>query len=60
MSSSEGDEQKTKYEFKDKLGPDPLIPHPTAEASHEEVDAFVRHILGLTKDRETDSTMTKS
>jgi hypothetical protein len=59
MSSSEGDEQGTKYEFKDKFGA-PLALHPPAEASQFEVDAFVRHILGLTKDRETDSTTTKS
>jgi hypothetical protein len=53
MSSSEDDEQGTRYEFKGKFGKNPPISHPIAEASHEEVDAFVKHILGLTKDRET-------
>ena len=60
MSSSEGDEQGTKYEFKGKFGANPLAPHPIREASHEEMDAFVKQTLGLTKSRETDSTATKS
>lgn len=60
MSSSEDDEQGTKYEFEGEFGAKPLTSRPIREASHEEVDAFVRHILSLTKNRETDSTTAKS
>ncbi|MGD0146677.1 MAG: hypothetical protein ABSB53_07495 [Nitrososphaerales archaeon] len=60
MSSSEDDEQKSKYEFKGKFGANPLAPRPIQEASYEDADALVRQILGLTKSRETDSTATKS
>ncbi|MGD0395909.1 MAG: hypothetical protein ABSB26_03255 [Nitrososphaerales archaeon] len=60
MSSSEGDEQGPKYEFKGKFAANPPASHPILEASHEEVDAFVREILGLTKPRDTDSTAMKS
>lgn len=59
MSSPEDSEQGTKYEFKGEFG-EPLALHPPAEVTQFEVDAFVRHILGLTKDREMDSTTTKS
>ncbi|MGD0145330.1 MAG: hypothetical protein ABSB53_00545 [Nitrososphaerales archaeon] len=60
MSSSENDEQGTKYKFKGKFGANQITPHPVAEASYEAVDAFVKQILGLTKNGETDSTATKS
>jgi hypothetical protein len=52
MSSSEGDESKAKYEFKGRFGATPSVARPIAEASHEEIDAFVKEILGLTKQRE--------
>ena len=52
MSSLEGDEPRAKYQFKGKFGPAPKVSPPLAEASHEEVDAFVKGILGLTKEKE--------
>lgn len=51
MSSLEGDEPKVKFEFKGKFGASPSAPLPAEEASHEEVDAFVKSILGLTKEK---------
>ena len=60
MSSSEDDEQRTRYEFKGRFGAIELAPHPTEEASHFEVDAFVRDILGLTKSQGTEPTEIES
>jgi hypothetical protein len=51
MSSLEGDEPKVRYEFKGKFGAAPSAPLPIEEASHEEIDAFVKNILGLTKEK---------
>lgn len=51
MSSLEGDEPKAKFNFKGKFGAPPSIPLPVEEASHEEIDAFVKSILGLTKEK---------
>jgi hypothetical protein len=52
MSSLEGDQPIAKWEFKGKFGQAPSASPPIAEASHEEIDAFVRHILGLVKEKE--------
>lgn len=60
MSSSEDDEQGTKYKFKGKFGANQISSGPVAEASHEVVDAFVKQILGLTKDKGTESTEIES
>jgi hypothetical protein len=44
---AEGSAQQVRYEFKGRYGAAvPSIPLPT-EASHDEVDAFVKQILGL-------------
>jgi hypothetical protein len=51
MSSLEGGEPQAKYEFKGKFGAAPSAPSPVEEASHEEIDAFVKNILGLTKEK---------
>ena len=51
MSSLEGDEPKVRFEFKGKFGAAPSTPMPDEEASHEEIDAFVKSILGLTKEK---------
>jgi hypothetical protein len=51
MSSLEGDEPKARFEFKGKFGAAPSASMPVEEASHEEVDAFVKSILGLTKEK---------
>ncbi len=48
----EGDEPRAKYEFKGKFGAAPKVSQPIEEASHEEIDAFVKSILGLTKEKE--------
>ncbi|MGD1055417.1 MAG: hypothetical protein ABR867_04980 [Nitrososphaerales archaeon] len=60
MSSSEDDEQGTKYRFKGKFGEVALTSHAIVEASQFDVDTFIRDILGLTKNKETKSTETKS
>ena len=60
MSASDGDEQKTRYEFKGKFGAIPPASHSAAEASSFEVDAFVKDILGLTKNKGTESTATEA
>lgn len=51
MSSPEGDEPTVKFEFKGKFGSAPTAPLPVEEASHEDIDAFVKHILGLNKEQ---------
>ncbi len=51
MSSLEGGDPKTKYQFKGKFGPPPKANAPVVEASKEEIDAFVQAILGLTKSK---------
>jgi hypothetical protein len=51
MSSLEGDGPKAKFEFKGKFGAPLSAPLPVEEASHEDVDAFVKSILGLTKEK---------
>jgi hypothetical protein len=60
MSSPEGDERKTKYEFKGKFGATPSASHPIVGVSQFDVDAFVRHVLGLTKNKGTESTTAES
>ncbi|MGD0318911.1 MAG: hypothetical protein ABSB56_04375 [Nitrososphaerales archaeon] len=52
MASLEGDEPKAKYEFRGRFGGAPRVSQPVVEVSHEEIDAFVKSILGLTKDTE--------
>ena len=52
MSSLEGDGPKAKYEFKGRFGAVSSASPSIAEASHEEIDAFVKSILGLTKEKE--------
>gem|GEM_PF-355289 len=52
MSSLEGDEPKAKYEFRGKFGGAPRASQPVVEVSHEEIDTFVKSILGLTKNTE--------
>jgi hypothetical protein len=52
MSSLEGDGPKVKWEFKGRFGASPSASPPIAEASHEEIDAFVKNILGLVKEKE--------
>lgn len=52
MSSLEGDKPIAKWEFKGRFGEAPSASTPIVEASHEEIDAFVKHILGLVKEKE--------
>jgi hypothetical protein len=52
MSSLEGDEPKAKYEFKGKFGAPMSASPPIVEASHEEIDVFVKNILGLVREKE--------
>jgi len=60
MSSLEGEAPKSsatlalplKYEYKGRFGAAPMASKPMEEASHEEIDAFVKNILGLTKRKE--------
>lgn len=52
MSWLEGDKPIAKWEFKGKFGQAPSASPPIVEASHEEIDAFVRHILFLAKEKE--------
>jgi hypothetical protein len=54
MSSSDGEDQKTRYEFKGKFGEVKLVSYPIEDAPPFEVDAFVRDILGLTKNKGTE------
>jgi len=49
MSLFEGEEDKAKFVFKGRFGAAPAPPSAIEEASHEEVDAFVKGILGLDK-----------
>jgi hypothetical protein len=58
--SSDGDEQRTRYAFKGRFGAMLSTSQPPPEASNFEVDAFVRHILGLTKNKATESETTES
>ena len=51
MSSMGGDEPKVKYEFRGKFGGAPKVSQLIVEASHEEIDVFVKSILGLTKEK---------
>ena len=51
MSSLEVDEPELKYEFKGKFGAPMSTSPPIAEASHEEIDAFVKNFLGLTRNK---------
>ena len=52
MTSLEGDKPTSKWEFKGKFGAAPSTSPPMVEASHEEIDVFVRNILGLHKEKE--------
>jgi hypothetical protein len=51
MSSSESDQPEAKYEFKGKFGAASSGSLSFDEASHEEIDSFVKDILGLAKDK---------
>jgi hypothetical protein len=51
MSSSESDQPEAKYEFKGKFGAAPSAVPLFEEASHEDIDTFVKNILGLAKDK---------
>lgn len=51
MSSSENDQPEPKYEFKGRFGAASSASPSFDEASHEEIDAFVKDILGLAKDK---------
>ena len=55
MSSASGDDHAAKFEFKGKYGAQPNGTHTPAEASHEEIDAFVREILGVLNKKENPS-----
>lgn len=46
----EDDRPQTRFVFKGRFGAAVPMTPPAAEASHEEVDAFVKSILGLAKD----------
>lgn len=52
MSSLERDEPKAKYEFRGRFGAVSSASPSIVEASHEEIDVFVKSILGLTKEKE--------
>jgi hypothetical protein len=60
MSSLEGEAPNSsarlalplKYEYKGRFGAAPSASPSIVEASHEEIDAFVKNILGLTKEKE--------
>jgi hypothetical protein len=51
MPTKEDDTPSLKYTFKARYGAI-QSKAPVVEPSHEEIDAFVKGILGLTKDRE--------
>jgi hypothetical protein len=51
MSTAKDDTPGAKYYFKAKYGAEPSR-LPVSEPSHEEIDAFVKGVLGLTKDKE--------
>jgi hypothetical protein len=51
MSATKDDTPSAKYYFKAKYGAEPSRV-PVSEPSHEEIDAFVKGVLGLTKDKE--------
>lgn len=51
MSSSDGDQPKARYEFKGRFGAALSTVQSFDEASHEEIDAFVKEILGLSKEK---------
>jgi hypothetical protein len=50
MSSSENSEPATKYEFRGRFGA-PATYAQLEEPTHEEIDRFVKNILGLTKEK---------
>jgi len=52
MSSFEGEEAQTKYQFRGKFGAAPTGPLKVEEATHEEIDRFVKDILGLDKEKD--------
>jgi len=52
MSSYESEDSASRYEFKGKFGAAPSVPPKIEEATHEEIDAFVKEILGLNKEKE--------
>jgi hypothetical protein len=49
MSMSENDQPLERFAFKGRFGASVPVAPPAKEASHEEVDAFVKSILGLAK-----------
>ena len=51
MSSPDGDQPGANHELKDKSGAAPSAPLPIKEASREEIDVFVKKILGLTEEK---------
>jgi len=55
MSSSGGEEPRTTYQFKGRFGAAPSTSLPIQEASHEEVDRFIRDILGLKRSKATEN-----
>jgi hypothetical protein len=52
MSGTEGEPETQKFVFKARYGATATGPD-RSEASHEEVDAFVRSILGVDKNKKT-------
>jgi hypothetical protein len=51
MSTAKDDTPSAKYYFKARYGAEPSRV-PISEPSSEEIDAFVKGVLGLTKDKE--------
>jgi len=51
MSTAKDDQSSAKYYFKARYGAESSRV-PVSEPSHEEIDAFVKGVLGLTKDKE--------
>lgn len=54
MSSSENNQPEARFQFRGKFGVSPPVSPPIEEASHEEIDAFVKSILGLSKEKESE------
>jgi hypothetical protein len=50
MSTLEDVQPQARFVFKGRFGAAVPVALPAVEASHEEVDAFVKSILGLAKD----------